>query len=226
MKQTSLKGIFVGYCESMTQYQVNISSKPGVVLGLSSTDPGLKGDFLNNPAISPSQSPTVRILLTRLDASGSDVDVSVTSFRFGFSRGVEDTTFNSLEEPSEQAEDLENSTELLESQAVPDIPVYLATKAGSYIRRMRDLHTKEISDARKGPDKEKWQTAIDKELKSSKSKEVFIPVIHVPYGRKIIGFPLVFAIKSDGIFKARLVAQGFSQVMESIILTLIYKPYG
>ncbi|KAI0994843.1 hypothetical protein K3495_g13339 [Podosphaera aphanis] len=68
------------------------------------------------------------------------------------------------------------------------------------------------SDAVNGTDRLKWQAAIDEELESLRIKEVFKPITHVPHGRRIVGSRWVFTIKSDGRFKARLVAQGYSQV--------------
>ncbi|KAI0993402.1 hypothetical protein K3495_g14782, partial [Podosphaera aphanis] len=63
-----------------------------------------------------------------------------------------------------------------------------------------------------GPNKSNWQIAIDEELDSLSEKNVFTPVTHVPHDRKPIGSRWVFTVKSDGRFKARLVAQGFSQI--------------
>ncbi|KAI0999619.1 Retrovirus-related Pol polyprotein from transposon TNT 1-94 [Podosphaera aphanis] len=71
---------------------------------------------------------------------------------------------------------------------------------------------KDFQDAINGPDRAKWQTAINEELDSLRVKKVFTPIIHVPHGRKTVGSRWVFAVKSDGRYKARLVAQGFSQV--------------
>ncbi|KAI0994621.1 hypothetical protein K3495_g13560 [Podosphaera aphanis] len=239
LKQTSLKSIFVGYCESITQYQVYIPSKPGtnkVIISAnvkfqeesfwdwsestqqnlneeyilsdtqqptleadSSTDSEHEGDFLSNPAVSPSQSPI--------------------NLSDNISGGVQGTTVDTLEESSEQSENLENSTELLESQVVPNIPANSQVpnvrrisrqrkqiaprsawqlKPGALYVEKETYIPKNFSGATKGVDKEKWQSAIDEELKSLKSKEVFVPVTHVPHGRKTIGSRWVFAIKSDG----------------------------
>ncbi|KAI1001557.1 hypothetical protein K3495_g6646 [Podosphaera aphanis] len=67
-------------------------------------------------------------------------------------------------------------------------------------------------EATNGPDRDKWQGAIDEEFQSLKAKNVFIPVLHVPHNRKPIGSRWVFTVQSDGRFKARLVAQGFDQI--------------
>lgn len=69
-----------------------------------------------------------------------------------------------------------------------------------------------FDEAVNGPDKIKWKAAIQEELDSLVEKEVFSPVTHVPHGRRPIGSRWVFTVKSDGRFKARLVAQGFNQV--------------
>ncbi|KAI0994901.1 hypothetical protein K3495_g13279 [Podosphaera aphanis] len=69
-----------------------------------------------------------------------------------------------------------------------------------------------FKDAINGPDKLKWEVAIREEPESLKEKKVFSPVIHIPHERRRIGSRWVFAVKSDGRFKTRLVAQGFSQI--------------
>lgn len=68
------------------------------------------------------------------------------------------------------------------------------------------------SEAVEGPNKSQWEMAIKEELDSLKNKGAFTAVTHVPHGRKPVRSRWVFTIKSDGRFKARLVAQGFSQV--------------
>lgn len=68
------------------------------------------------------------------------------------------------------------------------------------------------SEAINGVDRVKWQAAIDEELESLQIKDVFIPVSHIPHDRKPVGSKWIFSVKSDGRFRARLVAQGFSQV--------------
>ena len=68
------------------------------------------------------------------------------------------------------------------------------------------------TEAVNGSNSDQWKMAIEEELSSLRDKKVFTPVIHVPCGRKPVGSRWVFSIKSDGRFKARLVAQGFSQV--------------
>lgn len=61
------------------------------------------------------------------------------------------------------------------------------------------------------PQSSKWKLAIQEELDSLKAKNVFTPITHIPHGRMPIGSRWVFTVKSDGRYKARLVAQGFSQ---------------
>lgn len=71
---------------------------------------------------------------------------------------------------------------------------------------------KTYSEAVGGSNKEQWKKAIDEEIKSLTDKGVFTFITHVPHGRKPVGSRWVFAIKSDGRYKSRLVAQGFRQV--------------
>ncbi len=58
-----------------------------------------------------------------------------------------------------------------------------------------------------------WRTAMDKELASLRQHDVadLIPESEVPEHSKVIGSRWVFRVKSDGRFKARLVAQGYHQ---------------
>ena len=65
-------------------------------------------------------------------------------------------------------------------------------------------------------DWQKWNEAIDAELKSLAKREVFGPVVRIPKGVKPVGHKWVFVQKKNGNgeivrHKARLVAQGFSQ---------------
>ncbi|KAI1003732.1 hypothetical protein K3495_g4472 [Podosphaera aphanis] len=63
-----------------------------------------------------------------------------------------------------------------------------------------------------GENRDDWQNAIDEEVSSLNKKGVFTKVTHVPHGRRPIGSRWVFTVKSDGRYKARLVAQGFGQI--------------
>ena len=62
----------------------------------------------------------------------------------------------------------------------------------------------------------KWKEAIEKELSSLNKHEVFGPVVRTPEGTKPVGYKWVFVRKRNDKneivrYKARLVAQGFSQ---------------
>jgi Reverse transcriptase (RNA-dependent DNA polymerase) len=58
---------------------------------------------------------------------------------------------------------------------------------------------------------EEWKIACKEELEALHQCNVF-KLTDLPKGRKTIGYGWVFDIKSDSRKKARLVAQGFSQV--------------
>ncbi|KAM0028529.1 putative RNA-directed DNA polymerase [Helianthus debilis subsp. tardiflorus] len=63
----------------------------------------------------------------------------------------------------------------------------------------------------------KWQEAIKAELGSLEKRNVFGPVVRTPIDVKPVGYKWVFAIKRNEKneivrYKARLVAQGFSQI--------------
>ena len=69
---------------------------------------------------------------------------------------------------------------------------------------------------------EKWKTACLEELESLRKREVF-KLTNLPAGRKTVGCRWVFDIKTDGRYKARLVAQGFSQV-EGVDFNKLFSP--
>ena len=58
---------------------------------------------------------------------------------------------------------------------------------------------------------EEWKTACKEELEALRQHNIF-KLTDLPKGHKTIGCRWVFDIKSDGCKKARLVAQGYSQV--------------
>ena len=66
-----------------------------------------------------------------------------------------------------------------------------------------------------GPDKEKWEVSMNTEMASLKDNDVW-DLVEPPIGQKIVGCKWVYKIKTgaDGSlqkYKARLVAQGFTQ---------------
>ena len=72
-----------------------------------------------------------------------------------------------------------------------------------------------LAEAVAGQDKEKWLNAMNDEMESLYANDVWDPV-ELPKGRKAIGSKWVFKLKvnAEGVvdrYKARLVAQGFSQ---------------
>ena len=73
--------------------------------------------------------------------------------------------------------------------------------------------------------RDKWRTAIKKELNSMTEKKVWkvIKIKNIPEGRKCIKHKWVFKIKRNGTFRARLVACGYSQV-PGIDFQEIYAP--
>jgi Reverse transcriptase (RNA-dependent DNA polymerase) len=68
-----------------------------------------------------------------------------------------------------------------------------------------------VADALRRPDADKWGAAISAELKAMEDFGVFSEV-ELPAGARALGSRVVLEVKRDGRYKARLVAQGFSQV--------------
>ena len=63
-------------------------------------------------------------------------------------------------------------------------------------------------------ERDNWQTAIRKEIKSMINRGVWrkIDKVKIPENRRLIGNKWVFKIKRDGTYRARLVALGYSQI--------------
>ena len=85
-----------------------------------------------------------------------------------------------------------------------------ANLAGSYVQ---EPHT--VEEVLSTPEKAHWVKAMEKEMKSLQENEVW-DLVELPRGRKPVGSKWVFKVKTDEDgnvehYKARLVAQGFTQ---------------
>jgi Reverse transcriptase (RNA-dependent DNA polymerase) len=78
------------------------------------------------------------------------------------------------------------------------------------INKVREWHFRDLMHLPKAA-QEEWKIACKEELEALCQRNIF-KLTNLPKGRKTIGCRWVFDIKSDGHKKARLVAQGFSQV--------------
>ena len=72
-----------------------------------------------------------------------------------------------------------------------------------------------VEEAVASPDKGEWMTAMEKEIKSLEKNDVW-ELVELPEGKKAVDSKLVYKLKTCGDgsvehYKARLVAQGFSQ---------------
>ena len=70
-------------------------------------------------------------------------------------------------------------------------------------------------EAVSGPNSVKWKQAMEREMRSLRENEVW-ELVELPPDRKVVGSKWVFKVKTDEVgrvdrYKARLVAQGFSQ---------------
>ena len=88
--------------------------------------------------------------------------------------------------------------------------------AFSIINENDDSEPKSVEECRRRKDWLKWKEAIQGELNSLNKRKVFGPVVQTPEGIRPVGFKWVFVRKRNEKnevvrYKARLVAQGFSQ---------------
>jgi hypothetical protein len=72
----------------------------------------------------------------------------------------------------------------------------------------------EAINSEKKEDQIKWKSTIDKELKEMEKRGLWeiIDVKNIPINRQCIKNKWIFKVKRNGIFRARLVACGYSQV--------------
>ena len=89
------------------------------------------------------------------------------------------------------------------------------------VRNVRKWHYRDLMHFPEAAQKE-WKTAMLKELEFLQKRNVF-ELTDLPKGRKSIGCRWVFNVKTDSQKKARLVAQGFSQV-EGIDFNELFSP--
>ncbi|KAM0990114.1 hypothetical protein ACFX2C_008676 [Malus domestica] len=79
-----------------------------------------------------------------------------------------------------------------------------------------DIEPRSVDECRQRQDWPKWKDVIQAELNSLERRSVFGPVVQTPPGVNLVGYKWVFTRKRNekneiARYKARLVAQGFSQ---------------
>lgn len=248
LSPTSLKGIFIGYCESSTQYRIYIPSKNGPNKVVVSANVRFhETDFWdwNKSSVEqfgelevqlddmPTQDTSQQDLsISLMSDSDSDSDIDNPSYRnlenleTSSTADSEKTPLPSPLQPNETP--LQSSNRSIQSTTIEGPSEPPAPRKSNRVRKPilprsawqpQAHYTKEsipipksYQEAVTGPNKMEWESAIHEELDSLKQKKVLTPVIHVPHGRRPIGYRWVFVVKSNGRFRARLVAQGFSQV--------------
>jgi Reverse transcriptase (RNA-dependent DNA polymerase) len=89
------------------------------------------------------------------------------------------------------------------------------------VSKVREWHYRDLMRLPKAM-QEKWKIACKEELEALCQRNVF-KLTDLPKGHKTIGCRWVFYVKSDSRKKARLVAQGFSQV-EGIDFNELFSP--
>ncbi|KAI0994024.1 hypothetical protein K3495_g14159 [Podosphaera aphanis] len=261
LSPTSLKGIFIGYCESTTQYRVYVPTRPGRNKVVTSANVQFFEDsFWDRSTISHEQYGDLETLSeepanipTDLHSKNSDSEIDETDYSniqsltaplpsLSSELSIPSTarlitvTPPSSSEPITSLEGTEART-ALSSQVTSLSPEILPNIEEPFTPRRSKRTPKPIPprsawqptpralnvgvetpipqsyrEAIDGPYSNYWQAAIHDGLQSLNEKHVFSFTTHVPHGRKPVGSRWVFSIKSDGRYKARLVAQGFSQI--------------
>ncbi len=127
------------------------------------------------------------------------------------------------DEPSDDDEPVETVSANEQSEKEDPIPVRRSQRErkspdryGEWVTVAQDCESpRSYSEAMLHPTKSRWQSAMEDEMKSLKSNDVW-DLVPLPDGRKAVGSKWVYKVKvsADGTverYKARLVAQGFSQ---------------
>ncbi|KAL0546737.1 hypothetical protein IC582_016650 [Cucumis melo] len=94
--------------------------------------------------------------------------------------------------------------------------IFAYNVAHNIIHENGDYEPKSVDECRNRKDWSKWKEAIQAKLNLLTKREVFGPIVYTPKGVKPVGFKWVFVCKRNENnevtrYKARLVAQGFSQ---------------
>ncbi|GKV50529.1 hypothetical protein SLEP1_g57232 [Rubroshorea leprosula] len=95
--------------------------------------------------------------------------------------------------------------------------VFAFAIANDIVNENEDLEPKSIEECQQRGDWPKWKDAIQAELKSLEKRQVFGPIVQTPNDVKPVGYKWVFVRKRNEKnevvrYKARLVAQGFTQI--------------
>ena len=139
----------------------------------------------------------------------TDCDTPVHLIKLDFSEDSE-TISDSENCPTEQPI-VESVPRRSERERRP--PDFYGTRAN--VTSQYPNEPKSIKEAISSPEKSQWEKAMKTEMQSLRENEVW-DLVKLPKGRKAIGSKWVYKIKTgpDGLierYKARLVAQGFSQ---------------
>ena len=94
--------------------------------------------------------------------------------------------------------------------------IFAYNVALNIMHESKDLEPRSVEECRQRNDWPKWEAAMKAELDSLAKREVFGPVVRTPEDVKPVGYKWVFVRKRNEKnevvrYKARLVAQGFSQ---------------
>ena len=137
------------------------------------------------------------------------IDDPVYQVELDFSDNSESTT-NSEDCPTEQPN---NESVLRRSERERRPPDFYGSRVN--VTSQNPKEPKSIEEATDCPERSQWEKAMEAEMQSLKENNVW-DLVELPKGKKAIGSKWVYKVKTgaDGLmerYKARLVAQGFSQ---------------
>ena len=148
------------------------------------------------------------------------VEIDVTNDECQVSQQDAQETVNHDDVPPDnnqvtQDESSENETSLRRSNRERRKPKYYGVWINSTQTTEQYREPTTFEEASTSPEKDQWIEAMEKEMTSLKTNDVY-DLVELPKGRKPVGSKWVYKrkLRADGSverFKSRLVAQGFSQ---------------
>jgi len=220
LDETATRGIFIGYPNHMKGYIVYLPSEKRYMITPNVTfNEEARGSQLLNKQLN--ESDEIIEVRRRIYTTEADIEPATTSERIDEPEERRDS-----QEPSEEIVEVIPTTQQdTEIESTNNRPTRIRRKPGEFWLANKDIERREESrltqvkertywDVTTAEDKEEWIKAIDREVTNLKKNDTF-DIVDIPSETNLVGWKWVFATRdSTGnkpAYKARLVAQGFSQ---------------